>query len=191
MTQQSDNSVPAGNVISQSPTAGTEVAQGSAVDLVISSGPDNATVPDVVGLTQAQATTAITTANLVIGTVTQQSDDSVPAGNVISQSPTAGTVVTEGSAVDLVISSGPDNATVPDVVGLTQAQATTAITAADLVIGTVTQQSDNSVPAGNVISQSPTAGTEVAQGSAVDLVISSGPFIDTLPPAAPTNVRVE
>jgi len=47
------------------------------------------------------------------------------------------------------------------------------------------------VPAGNVISQLPSAGTDVAEGSAVDLVISSGPFIDTLPPAAPTNVRVE
>ncbi|MEL7186588.1 MAG: PASTA domain-containing protein [Pseudomonadota bacterium] len=80
---------------------------------------------------------------------------------------------------------------VPDVVGTTEVQARSAIGAANLVVGIVTQQSDNSVPAGNVISQTPSAGASVAQGSAVNLVVSSGPANDTLPPATPTNIRVE
>ena len=64
----------------------------------------------------------------MLGTVTQQSSATVPAGNVISQNPTAGTSVAAGSAVNLVVSTGPAPVTVPDVVGQTQAAATTAIT---------------------------------------------------------------
>jgi CubicO group peptidase (beta-lactamase class C family) len=68
-------------------------------------------VPAVVGLTQAAATTAITTAGLVVGTVTSQSSATVPVGSVISQSPAAGTVVTGGSAVNLVVNARPAAAT--------------------------------------------------------------------------------
>ncbi len=64
-------------------------------------------VPDVVGLARAAAEAAITGAGLVVGTVTQRSSDTVPAGNVISQDPAAGTGVLRGSAVSLVVSSGP------------------------------------------------------------------------------------
>jgi len=75
----------------------------------------------------------------------------------------------------LALSSGPPTVTVPDVKGLAQDAATTAITGAKLIVGTVTQQSDNTVATGNVISQDPASGNSVAQGSPVNLVISSGP----------------
>jgi hypothetical protein len=64
-------------------------------------------VPDVVGLAQAAAETAITGAGLDVGTVTTENSDTVAAGDVISQDPVAGTSVPVGSAVDLVVSSGP------------------------------------------------------------------------------------
>jgi hypothetical protein len=64
-------------------------------------------VPDVVGLDQTSAEGAIVAAGLTVGTVSNQSSDSVNAGDVISQSPIAGTQVSSGSAVDLVISTGP------------------------------------------------------------------------------------
>ncbi|MEJ1966689.1 MAG: PASTA domain-containing protein [Gammaproteobacteria bacterium] len=67
---------------------------------------EQASVPDVLGLTQAAAAAAITNAGLVLGSVTQQASDSVPAGSVISQSPTAGTNVAAGTGVNLVTSSG-------------------------------------------------------------------------------------
>ena len=121
------------------------------------------TVPNVVNLTQAAAVTAITGAGLSVGTVTQQSNATVPAGSVSSQNPAAGVGVTAGSAVNLVVSTGPVPApgpvAVPNVVNLTQAAATTAITGAGLVLGTVSQQSSTTVPAGSVIRQNPAAGT--------------------------------
>ena len=68
--------------------------------------PPSATVPNVTGLGQAAAETAITDAGLTVGTVSEASSDTVPAGNVISQSPAAGSSVSNGSAVDLVVSTG-------------------------------------------------------------------------------------
>lgn len=77
--------------------------------------------------------------------------------------------------------------TVPNVVGLTQAAATAAITNAELVVGTVTQQSSAIVTAGSVISQSPSATTSVATGSAVNLVVSTGAASVTVS-VAPTSL---
>src|SRR6202047_117334 len=174
VTQQSSDTVATGKVISQDPASGSSVAQGSPVNLVISSGPQMVTVPIVEGLPQDAATTAITAVKLMGGTVTQQSSNTVATGNVISQDPASGSSVAQGSPVNLVISSGPQMVTVPNVEGLTQAAATAAITAAKLTVGTVTQQSSNTVATGNVISQDPASGSSVAQGSPVNLVISSG-----------------
>jgi beta-lactam-binding protein with PASTA domain len=73
-----------------------------------------------------------------------------------------------------VMSSGPEMVTVRSVEGLTQDAATTAITAAKLMGGTITQQTSNTVTTGKVISQDPASGSSVAPGSPVKLVISSG-----------------
>ena len=131
-------------------------------------------VPNVVGSAQAAANTSITGAGLTLGTVTMQSSSTVTSGNVISENPAAGASVAKGSAVDLVVSSGPAMVTVPNVVGNTQAAATTAITGAGLTVGAVTMQSSSAVASGNVISENPAAGASVASGSAVALVISTG-----------------
>jgi len=74
-------------------------------------------------------------------------------------------------------SSTPGSVSVPDVVGQTQAAASSAITGAGLVVGTVTMESSSTVAAGKVISQSPAGGTSVASGSAVNLIVSSGPAV--------------
>lgn len=169
------NTVPAGEVISQNPVSGAQVVADTPVDLVISSGPaTTVAVPNVVGDTQAVAESTITSAGLVVGTITSTGSTTVPAGDVISQSPVAGTSVAVGSAVDLVISTGPALVAVPDVVGLTQTSASSAISDAGLVVGTVTLACSRTVVAGIVISESPVAGTLVAEGSAVDLVVSRG-----------------
>ena len=182
VTQQTNNTVATGKVISQGPASGSSMAQDSPVNLVISSGPQVVTVPNVERLTQDEATTAITAAKLAIGTVTQQASNTVATGNVLSQDPANGSSLAQGSLVNLVISSGPQMMmTVPNVVGLTQAAATAAITGGKLMVGTVTQQISNTVVAGNVISQDPGNGSLLAQGSPVNLVISSGPQIATVP----------
>jgi hypothetical protein len=139
-----------------------------------SSGNAQVTVPNVVGDTQAAATSAITGAGLVLGTVTAQSSSTVTSGNVISQNPAASASVAGGSDVSIVVSSGPAMVAVPNVVGDAKAAATTAITGAGLTVGAVTQQASSTVASGDVISENPAAGTSVTTASSVALIISSG-----------------
>jgi len=84
--------------------ANSQVAE--ATYTIQTSAPIQVAVPNVVGDTQAAATTAITGAGLVLGTVATQASSTVPSGDVISESPSAGTIVNSGSAVNLVVSSG-------------------------------------------------------------------------------------
>jgi uncharacterized delta-60 repeat protein len=130
------------------------------------------TVPNVVGATQTAATSAITAANLTVGAITTAASTTVPSGAVISETPAAGTSVPLGSAVALTVSSGPAQVTVPNVVGDTQAAATSAITAAHLTVGAITTATSTTVPSGSVMSQTPAAGTSVAAGSAVALTVA-------------------
>ena len=115
--------MPEGSVISQNPSGGSSAAPGSAVDLVISLGPADVVVPDVVGLPQGLAESSIVSANLLVGAVTTANSDTVPAGDVISQNPGGGSSVPPGTLVDLVISLGPADVVVPDVTGLPQGAA--------------------------------------------------------------------
>ncbi len=181
ITPTNHPTVAAGTVISHTPGAGASVAAGSAVDLVVSTGPVLVTVPNVVGLAQADAEAAISAAGLTVGTITPTNHPTVAAGTVISHTPGAGASVAAGSAVDLVVSTGPVLVTVPNVVGLAQADAEAAISAAGLTVGTITPTNHPTVAAGTVISHTPGAGASVAGGSAVDLVVSTGPVLVTVP----------
>jgi beta-lactam-binding protein with PASTA domain len=163
--------VPIGIVISQQPNAGVTRNFGTTINFVVSLG---AVVPTVTGLTQAQATNALVAAGLTVGSITQEFSNTVQAGRVISQAPAGGTSVNPGTGIALAISLGQQNRLVPNVVGQTQATATTNIQNAGLVVGTVTFQASATIAIGSVISTSPVAGTSVAPLSAVNLVVSSG-----------------
>ena len=172
MTEPTSATVPAGNIISQSPLAGDSVPPGTAVDLVVSKGVQIVTVPDVGGLSGTDAFTALSNAGLGLGTVTEAFSATIALGRVISQSPLAGDSVPPATVVNLVVSKGPQPVTVPDVAGMAQADAETALLGAGLTVGVVSGQSSGTVPVGSIISQNPSAGESVAPGTAVDLVVS-------------------
>ena len=151
--------------------------------------PPSPAVPAVTGLTQAAAQAAILKAGLVVGTVTMQSSATVPASTVISQSPAACAAVPAGSPVSLTVSSGPSSSgpppgiTVPSVVGETQAAAIASLTSAGLKLGSapVTVFS-STIPANDVVSQNPPAGTQVTPGTFFFLYIASAtPAYDLTP----------
>jgi beta-lactam-binding protein with PASTA domain len=173
VTEQYSLAVPAGNVISQSIPAGTPVMPGAEVGLVVSTG--GIAVPNVVGQAQSAASAALTGAGLVVGTVTQEYSATVPVGAVLSQMPTAGTLVLPGTPVDLAVSRGVQPSVMPEVAGQARAQAEAAVAGAGLTLGPVTEAHSGTVAAGVVISQSPAAGTELAPGTAISLVVSLGP----------------
>lgn len=143
--------------------------------------------PDVVGMAQENAQSAIIAAKLVVGNVTSAYSDSVPAGNIISQNPLPTALVLPGAAVDFVVSKGAATVPVPNVVGMTKANAETAVRAANLQLGNISTAFSNTVPTGSIVSQSPAANAVVAQGTPVVLVVSDGPAPIIVPPD-PTTV---
>jgi len=142
--------------------------------ITLTAAPRDVTVPNVVGLARATGEAGILAAGLTVGAVAQTTSPTVPAGNIISQAPIGGTIVAAGTPVNILVSLGPPPVLVPDVVGLAQAAAAAAITAAQLTVGTITTANHPTVPAGHVISQAPVAGTPVPQGSAVAITVSLG-----------------
>ncbi|RJQ43928.1 MAG: Stk1 family PASTA domain-containing Ser/Thr kinase [Gaiellales bacterium] len=171
------DTVPEGSIISQDPAAGTEVQKGSTVKYTVSKGSEPAgdtEVPDLEGMTQSEAQTALNAKKLVLGSVSEDYSDSVPAGRVMSQSPAAGQKIPEGSTVNITLSLGPEpSATVPDVIGDTQAAAEAAITAEGLVPAVVNVV--DPLNAGKVVDQSPAAMTTVAPGSTVTITVATTP----------------
>jgi hypothetical protein len=111
-----------------------------------------------------------------LGTVEQEYNATIPVGNVIRQTPVAGAQAFPGTAVNLVVSRGTQPSVMPDVLGKPQSEAESAITGAGLVVGGMTRVFSDAVAVGNVISQSPAAGTDLAPGMAVSIVVSLGPL---------------
>lgn len=105
VSEEPSAEVPGGHVVTQDPAAGTEVDEGAAVDLVVSTG--LVVVPDVTARSPEDAEAALGEAGLVLGDVTEEPSAEQPAGEVVSQDPVSGTEVEPGAAVALVVSSGP------------------------------------------------------------------------------------
>ena len=164
---------PVGVVIAQNPTAGTEVLTGTQVRLNVSKGVEEVDTPSVVGQPVEQAQQALTDAGFKVQ-VTEQPSDDVPEGQVVAQAPLAGVSVAKGSTVRLVVSSGPEQPTVPNVINQSEGEARAAIQGLGLGVD-VAEQSSSTIPAGNVIDQDPPPGTKVDPGSTVRIVVSSGP----------------
>lgn len=131
------------------------------------------TVPNIVGLTQAQGASAVTALGLVFGAITTAYSATFPAGILMSQSPAAGvTASSVGDTVTAIVSLGAQPIAVPNVVGLTAAAAQAALADVGLISGTITNVFDVDYPVGDIASQSPVAGTLVQPGSAVNLGLS-------------------
>lgn len=137
-------------------------------------------VPNVTGMPEADATATLQGAGFTVS-VQQSNDPNVAEGLVIAQSPAAPSQAEQGSAVTIVVSLGAGEVDVPDVVGQDEASARADLEAAGFVV-TVTEQSDLTVPAGDVISQDP-GGGQAPPGSTVTIVVSTGPEI--VPPVDP------
>jgi len=135
----------------------------------------NVEVPSVVGMTEDDAKRVIVDYQLVVGDIKQENSETVAAGLVISQSPSAQTKVAEGTRVNLVISLGSGNVEVPSVVGLTRAEAEQVLADHKLVFEAGESRPDAEIESGRIISQNPPAGSKVAEDSKIVCIISTGP----------------
>jgi beta-lactam-binding protein with PASTA domain/tRNA A-37 threonylcarbamoyl transferase component Bud32 len=169
-----------GSVISVDPSSGSEVRKGSEVLVVVSKGPERYDVPDVLGATTAEATARLEEASLARGKVTEEFDEKVPEGQVISTTPEAGSSEKPGTKVALVVSKGRQPIDVPDFTGKEATEAAKALADLGLEVDATQQENSDSVPKGRVISQDPAGGT-LYRGDRVTLVVSKGPVMVEVP----------
>jgi serine/threonine-protein kinase len=152
----------ANEVARTDPPAGEEVDAGTPVTVYVSDGFPPLNVPDVVGMSESDATGEIEAEGLVVGTVTPRYSDTIPEGSVIEQSPAAEAPAGEGDGVDLVVSQGPEPVAVPDVVGMDIDKATEELEALGFTVKTAQIWFT-----GTVFDQSLDAGTEHPKGSEI------------------------
>ncbi|MGA0208373.1 MAG: Stk1 family PASTA domain-containing Ser/Thr kinase [Candidatus Nanopelagicales bacterium] len=179
-----------GTVIAQQPAAGESIEQGQAVNVTISTGREQATVPQLIGLTSLDAVrTALSDANLQLGEITEE-DSNQPAGYVLAQDPAEGAQVAAGSPVAVVVSSG--LVEVPDVRDVSQAQALSDLAQAGFEVQVVEQESTIEPP-GIVLAQSPQPGTSLERGSVVTITVSISvePTEPPVDPNLPTDAPVD
>jgi eukaryotic-like serine/threonine-protein kinase len=173
VTTEPSDDVASGVVISQDPAGDERVPIGSTVELVVSSGPERVSVPDVRRLSLANATAALEAAGLEAGDVSQTENDDFPEGTVVRQDPGPTASVARGSAVDLVVAAAVSQVPVPTVIGNTATDARAKLEDSGFVVTSDTATSDE--PVGTVIAVTPSEGTPVDRGSRITITVSDGP----------------
>jgi len=180
-----------GFVSRQAPPGGTKLRKGDTVDLWVSKGSETVTLKDFTGWS-AQQVQGWLAKNRLSGNGKHGKSGAVASGEVFKQDPPSGQQVKRGDTITYWVSSGKPQATVPDLTNHTQDAAQTALVDAGLLLGAVTPEPSTTVPSGEVIRQDPAAGVEVAKGSAVNIVVSSGspsPSPSPSPTASTVTIR--
>ncbi len=181
-----------GTVMSASVEAGTKVDEGSNVILTVSAGSEGVEVPDVKGMSEAEGVAALSQKGFIVNK-TEGHDEYIKEGNIITQSPEAGSKAPSGTTITIRISLGPENAKVrvPDLMAKGEEEAMAMLVEAGLQLGVVsTVNNENPELTGLVCYQSYSVGSYVDAGTLVDISISLGPaqatykFTDSI--SAPT-----
>jgi serine/threonine-protein kinase len=165
----SSDAVEEGLVIHSEPSAGETATNGSAVTIVVSAGPKRAKVPVLVGSQRRLAVQQIRGRGFTPSVSEEESN--TPAGEVIRQSPSAGSEVEVGATVAIVVSSGKEQAKVPNVIGKLRAEAVQAVRDAGLTPSVEEEETEVEAKIGYAIDQSPPFGSELEPGATVTIVV--------------------
>jgi serine/threonine-protein kinase len=177
--RQFSETVPAGSVISTDPGAGSRVLDGATVEAVVSKGQERYAVPQLGGQPFTEVAGLLTGSHLTLGDVTRAWSETVPRGVVIAASPSAGTQLRKGTAVDVKVSKGPRPIRIPDLTGHPAAQAEKRLQALGFTVH-VTEEHSDTVPEGRVVSQDPSNGIG-HKDDTIELVRSQGPVLVEVP----------
>jgi eukaryotic-like serine/threonine-protein kinase len=176
--RQPSTEIDVGVVIEQSPREGTQVVQGSTVEITVSSGPRQVEVPGLIGLTYPEAVDALNEVGLEPRRIDVFSER--PPGQVTNQNPREGQRVDEGTEVEVRVSRGVRQVEVPDVLGQSESSASDELESAGFEVA-VTEAPSDTTSEGLVSAQSPGPGTEVDAGATVQITISTGPELVSVP----------
>lgn len=174
IVEANDDSVPAGQVVSQYPEAGAKVKEQRLVTITVSKGGQELTMPDLKSMSRSNAEEKLKKMGLKLGAVFEENAKE-PAGTVINQDPRSGSKITKGQTVDITVSLGEKKkeVTVQNYTGLSVDSAKSNLEANGLSLGGISEETSTK-PKGTVIGQSPAAGSTTTEGGSVSLIISSG-----------------
>lgn len=183
-----NNEVKEGNVVSTDPDPGTEVPEGETVVLKVSTGPEDVEVPDLKGMSEAQARQELEKAGLNAGSNIEENSPDEDKGTVLSTEPKKDSTVKAGSTVDLVLSSG--KVEVPDVVGMSKDDACKALEDKKTQLKCDVKEVETSDHAeGEVFEQSLQGGSTAEQHSTVTIRVAKAPPPPPSPSQAPEPSR--
>lgn len=171
-----NNTVESGKVISQDPKANTKKDKDTKINLTISKGTQEISVPDLAGMTADEAKKALTANGLKYSAGTAEYSDTVEKDHVIRQDVAAGTKVEKDTVVTYFLSLGSEGIEVPNVVGMSRGNAVTTLNNVGLLVDTdnYTYQASDKAE-GTVLSQTPASGSKLQENGKVALTLSSGP----------------
>lgn len=170
-----DLKVEEGKIVSQTPEANSTAKRGASIVVNISKGPQDGKVPDLEGMTPEEAEKELIEAGFKLGETTTKAGEA-EKGTIIQQSPNAGQVIGQGTAVDIVLSDGSlQKVKVPDLLGKDIEAARQALDDADLSLGEITYGNSNSYEENQIMWQGESAGSWIRKGTDVSIKISKGP----------------
>uniref|UniRef100_A0A942Y9H9 Serine/threonine-protein kinase PrkC n=1 Tax=Neobacillus citreus TaxID=2833578 RepID=A0A942Y9H9_9BACI len=161
--EQSSDKVDAGTVIRTDPGSGEQVARAQDVRVIVSSGPEQVSVPEVANQSQDAAQKALQSAGFEVGAVNSDYSNDVPEGTVLSSDPAAGSAHAKGTVVNLTVSNG--KVKLPDVTNQSFSDANSALSN----LGLTVQQNPSYACTGGLVTQQSAPAGDIAQGSTVTL----------------------
>ncbi len=162
-----------GMVVAQEPGGGARVEVGSEVTIAVGTGPAMVEVPELYGITPAQAAGLLQEAGLELGAQSEDYSEEVPEGGIFYQDPAEGESVEAGSRVNVTVSLGPEQVEVPEVYGANLAEAQRLVGGAGL--DSTVLEVESQEEAGTALYTDPPAGTLLDPGTTVTIFYSSGP----------------
>lgn len=175
-----DEEIPAGKILGSNPAGGDKIDPGGTVKLIISKGQERYQLPVLTGLTPEAALKLITSLPLKAGVITEVFNSTIPKGFVISASPGVGEKLKRDTVINLQVSKGIEQVSLPNYVGKIGEQALNELAQAGFDVSSTFAFSE-SVPMGAVISQTPNGVVAAPKGSAVALVVSQGSAYTYIP----------
>ena len=183
----------AGTILRQDPAAGSTVKSNNAeITVTVSGGPEVIQMIDVTNQEYLKALATLRDMGLSVEAPEYQFDDEVPANYIISYTPAEGTELKAGDSVHLVVSKGPEasKVTLISFADMAQSDAESRIRLMNLEVGEIEHVSSETVPEGKVVEQWPEAGTEVEEGSKVNLTVSTGPENPDIPQTSTKTLTI-
>jgi serine/threonine-protein kinase len=179
-----------GKVVSQNPEGGARPEAGTRVTITVGTGPSSVAVPQLYGNTPAQARSILEEAHLTLGDRSSEYNGDVAEGSIFFQDPSDAERVEPGTTVDITVSLGVEPVEVPEVYGLSVAEAQATLSGVGLNSRAVEVEGDEA--AGTALSTDPEVGATLDPGSTVTLYFSAGPPpVTTASPVASPDATVQ